>query len=431
MLKKLYSLFFLSILVVGLQTSFAQSPPEVLWYKFDETGSDSTQNFAVPGSGTAYAQFVGDQTMGPTGQFDAALIGSGSPANANNVNTGWIPDLGTSDWTISMWLSNMPAGTALNYLFGENTTNSWRCFYSGAAGEFGVLFRTAQIGGTDVTVPNVGPGPSVLTFVYDQTGPTVYSYINGVLVLTTPQAGPLNMTGGTGFFTVGGYNGSASGGLPAGSFMDEFRIYNRALDAAEVLATFNDPLPVEFTSFTASAFNSSVTLQWTTATEINNSGFEVERKGLGEFENVGFVPGFGTTSESKSYSFTDAGLQPGKYSYRLKQIDFDGTFQYSDVVEVEIAAPKEFSLEQNYPNPFNPSTNISFKLAVDSKVSLTVFNVLGEKVEQLLNGNLSAGTHKINFDASNLQSGVYFYKLNAVGIDGSDFTSVKKMSLTK
>ena len=152
---------------------------------------------------------------------------------------------------------------------------------------------------------------------------------------------------------------------------------------------------------------------------------------MGEFENVGFVPGFGTTSESKSYSFTDAGLQPGQYSYRLKQIDFDGTFQYSDVVEVEIAAPKEFSLEQNYPNPFNPSTNISFKLAVDSKVSLTVFNVLGEKVEQLLNGNLSAGTHKINFDASNLQSGVYFYKLNAVGIDGSDFTSVKKMSLTK
>ncbi len=426
MLKKLYIILFISVFVVGLQTSFAQSPPEVLWYKFDETGSDSTQNFAVPGSGTAYAQFVGDQTMGPSGQFGAALIGSGSPANANNVNTGWIPDLGTSDWTISMWLNNMPAGTALNYLFGENTTNSWRCFYSGAAGEYGVLFRTAQLGGTDVTVPNVGPGPSVLTFVYDQTGPTVYSYINGVLVLTTPQAGPLNMTGGSNFFTVGGYNGSTSGGLPAGSFMDEFRMYNRALDAAEVLATWGDPLPVEFTSFTASALNSGVILEWTTASEINNNGFEVERKGTGEFENIGFVSGNGTTSESKSYTFTDAGLQSGNYSYRLKQIDFDGSFSYSDVVEVEITAPAEFSLFQNYPNPFNPSTRITFTIPNAGYTTLKVFDVLGNEVASLLDKELAQGNYDINFNAANLTSGIYYYTLRT-----GNLVETKKMMLLK
>ncbi len=428
MLKKSYQLFFIFIFLVGLQQSFAQSPPEVLWYKFDETGSDSTQNLAVPGSGTSWAQVLGSLSMGPTGQFGDALVGSGNVSSTDYVNTGWIPDLGTSDWTISLWLSNLPAGTALNYLFGGTVAIGWRCFYSGAAGEYGVLMRLTGIGGSDITVPGVGPGPSVLTFVYDSSVPTVYAYINGVLTVTQPQAGALNMTGSDNM-KVGGYGTSA--GMPAGSLLDEFRFYNRALDAAEVAATWNDPLPVEFTSFTASALNSTVTLQWATATEINNNGFEVERKGSGEFEPIGFVPGFGTTSEPKSYSFIDAGLQPGSYSYRLKQIDFDGTYSYSDLVEVEIAAPAEFSLDQNYPNPFNPSTVISFKLAVDSKVSLTVFNILGEKVEQLLNGNLAAGTHKINFDASNLQSGVYFYKLNAAGVDGSEFTSVKKMSLTK
>ena len=407
--------------------------PEVLYYLFDETGGTATHNYAVPGSGYADALIVGDQTMGPTGQFGSALIGSGSPGNANNVNTGWVPDLGTSDWTISMWLNNLPPGTALNYLFGENTTNSWRCFYSGAAGEYGVLFRTAQIGGTDVTVPGVGPGPSVLTFVYDQTGPTVYSYINGVLVLTTPQAGPLNMTGGTGFFTVGGYNGSTSGGLPIGSFMDEFRFYNRALDAAEVAATWNISIvPVELTSFTASVTGNDVKLLWETATETNNSGFSIERKSEGsQYLEVGFVPGHGTTSEPMSYSFNDQNLRTGEYTYRLKQIDFDGTVNFSDEVSVDVIAPAEFSLDQNYPNPFNPSTKITFSLAADSKVSLKVFDVIGQEVASLINQDLSAGVHNYTFNATGINSGVYFYRIEATGINGTEFVDVKKMILVK
>jgi hypothetical protein len=191
-------------------------------------------------------------------------------------------------------------------------------------------------------------------------------------------------------------------------------------------------VPVELTSFAASINENDVTLNWSTATETNNMGFEVQRSSDGnEFANVGFVEGNGTTTEIQNYTFTDNNLEVGVYSYRLRQIDFDGTSELSDVVETEVLAPDVFSLAQNYPNPFNPSTMISFSLAVDSKVSLTVFDVLGQEVVNLVNGNLGAGTHEIDFNASNLNSGVYFYRVNATGVDGTNFTSVKKMMLTK
>jgi hypothetical protein len=324
----------------------------------------------------------------------------------------------------------MPAGTALNYLFGGTVAVGWRCFYSGAAGEYGVLHRLTGVGGTDITVPGVGPGPTVLTFVYDSSVPTVYAYKNGVLAVTQPQAGTLNVTG-TDQFKIGGYGTSA--GMPIGSFMDEFRFYDRALDAAEVAATWNISIvPVELTSFTASVTGSDVKLLWATASELNNSGFGIERKyANSEFMEVGFVPGFGTTSEPKSYSFSDQNLRSGVYSYRLKQIDFDGTFTYSDEVEVEVIAPASFSLDQNYPNPFNPSTRISFSLAVDSKVSLKVFDVLGQEVASLINQDLTQGVHTYDFNATGINSGVYFYKIEATGVNGNEFVDVKKMILVK
>jgi hypothetical protein len=404
--------------------------PEVLYYLFDETGGTTTQNYAVPGRGAAVANVNGGLTMGPTGQFGSALIGSGGSSSTDYVSNGWIPDLGTSDWTISLYLNNLPAGTALNYLFGGTVAVGWRCFYSGAAGEYGVLMRLTGVGGSDITVPGVGPGPSVLTFVYDSSGPTVYGYINGVLVVTMPQAGMLNVTG-TDEFKVGGYGTSA--GMPAGSFMDEFRFYDRALSAAEVAATWGISIvPVELTSFTASATGNDVKLLWQTATELNNSGFSVERKSAGsDYMEVGFVPGFGTTSEPKSYVFNDQNLRSGVYTYRLKQVDFDGTFTYSNEVEVEVIAPAEFSLDQNYPNPFNPSTKITFSLATDSRVSLKVFDVIGQEVASLINQDLTAGVHNIDFNAAGINSGVYFYRIEASGVNGAKFVDVKKMILVK
>ncbi|OGU71966.1 MAG: hypothetical protein A2V93_05855 [Ignavibacteria bacterium RBG_16_34_14] len=190
-------------------------------------------------------------------------------------------------------------------------------------------------------------------------------------------------------------------------------------------------IPVELTSFTANVISGNVNLNWQTATETNNYGFDIERRTEGqEFIKVGFVAGYGTTTETKSYTFVDNSVTSGSYTYRLKQVDLDGTFEYSNEVEVSLV-PAAYSLAQNYPNPFNPSTKIDFSLASDSKVTLKIFDVLGQEVITLINGNLSAGLHSQNFDAASLNSGVYFYTIEATGSDGTNFTSTKKMILTK
>ncbi len=205
-------------------------------------------------------------------------------------------------------------------------------------------------------------------------------------------------------------------------------------DLSQVFKLFGTAsvVPVELTSFIASVIGDQVELNWTTATELNNKGFEVQRSSSdNQFLTVGFVNGHGTTAQTQSYSFIDKNTVPGKYFYRLKQVDLDGSYEYSNIVEVEIISPSVFSLEQNYPNPFNPSTKISFSVAVDSKVDVTIFNVLGQEIASIFSGNISAGKHNINFDASNLNSGMYVYKMTANGNDGTNFSSIKKMMLTK
>ena len=190
-------------------------------------------------------------------------------------------------------------------------------------------------------------------------------------------------------------------------------------------------IPVELTSFTAVGSNGDVTLNWSTATEVNNKGFEVERKANGEFIKIAYIAGNGTTSEKHNYSFVDQGVGAGNYSYRLKQIDLDGTVSYSRTVEVDNNLPSVFELGQNYPNPFNPSTSVRVSLPVASKVTLKVFNTLGEEISTLVNATLDAGVHNVNFNAAGLNSGIYLYKIEANGIDGQSFTSIKKMILTK
>ncbi len=186
-------------------------------------------------------------------------------------------------------------------------------------------------------------------------------------------------------------------------------------------------IPVELSSFTATANENSVTLHWSTATETNNSGFSVERKTpLDErWIEIGFVPGFGTTTERMNYSFKDENLNMGSYSYRLKQIDFDGKTEYSEAIVVEVSSPEEFVLLQNYPNPFNPSTKIEFSLPAISNVSIDIYNVVGERVASLINHSLEAGFHSVDFDASSLSSGTYVYQLKANGQNGT-FVETKK-----
>ena len=190
--------------------------------------------------------------------------------------------------------------------------------------------------------------------------------------------------------------------------------------------------PVELTSFKASTVNGNVNLTWATATETNNKGFQVERKSAdGQYQNVAFVNGHGTTTQPEQYTYMDQNVAQGHYTYRLKQMDFDGSYKYSNAVEVDVTTPAVYSLDQNYPNPFNPTTKIDFSLANNSKVTLKVYDVLGRQIAELLNSNLTAGSHTVNFNASSIPSGVYFYRLEAKGNNGKDFTSIKKMILMK
>jgi hypothetical protein len=191
------------------------------------------------------------------------------------------------------------------------------------------------------------------------------------------------------------------------------------------------PLPVELNSFNAAVVSGDVHLEWTTSTEINNSGFEVERSDGGEFVNIGFIKGNGTTTEPHSYSFIDTKVRIGAYSYRLKQIDFNGAFTYSNIIETDITAPLAFTLSQNYPNPFNPSTIIEFAIPDDAKnVTLTIYNALGEKIAGLVNSSFEPGYYQYQWNAENYASGLYIYELRAESATDR-FVSIKKMLLMK
>lgn len=198
-------------------------------------------------------------------------------------------------------------------------------------------------------------------------------------------------------------------------------------NSAVMLYTENGGIPVELINFKARRVESEIILEWTTATETNNSGFEIERKKESDdWEKIGFVPGHGTTSEMQNYNFSDKPDQSGIYTYRLKQINYDGSFEYSDEINIEFVALIEFSLEQNYPNPFNPITTIRYSIAEREFVTLQIFNSLGEMVIKLINEEKEAGVYESTFNASNLPSGVYFYCLKA-----GDFTQTKKLLLLK
>ncbi len=192
--------------------------------------------------------------------------------------------------------------------------------------------------------------------------------------------------------------------------------------------TFGDQfIPVELTGFTAVQNGTEILLNWVTATEINNQGFEVQRSGGGsDFVNVGYVEGNGTTSETNRYSFVDSSPLTGKSYYRIKQLDYDGKFEFSKIIEFDFISPGTYKLEQNFPNPFNPSTTIKYQVIENGLVTLRIFDMLGREVTTLVNENITPGSYSVNFNASGLTSGVYIYQLRA-----GNYVSTHKMVLLK
>ena len=187
--------------------------------------------------------------------------------------------------------------------------------------------------------------------------------------------------------------------------------------------------PVELSSFTSIIRANTVDLNWTTSSEINNSHFEVERL---ENENIvwkkiGSVAGNGNSTINHQYGYTDAGLLPGNYKYRLKQIDYNGNFEYFNLTtEINISTPEKYSLSQNFPNPFNPTTSIQFSIPVDGNINIQIFDMAGKEVMTLLNEQKPAGQYSVQVNGNNLSSGIYYYKIKA-----GNFSAIKKMTLIK
>ena len=197
--------------------------------------------------------------------------------------------------------------------------------------------------------------------------------------------------------------------------------------ANHVADQFFQIVPVELTSFTSLVYDNNIQLNWQTATETNNQGFEVYRNG----NKIAFVEGKGTTIETQDYTFVDKNLQSGIYNYRLKQIDLDGTQEVVGELTVNLSLPEQFSLEQNYPNPFNPSTTIKYSIPASEFVTLKIYDVLGNEVASLVNEEKPAGTYEVEFNShsdegQNLSSGFYFYKMQA-----GSYTQTKKLILMK
>ncbi|MEJ5304281.1 MAG: carboxypeptidase regulatory-like domain-containing protein, partial [Bacteroidales bacterium] len=233
LLKNKSGTLLLAMLMLSLSL-WSQNVPELVYYKFDAAGA-TVQNQASSPVGTNPAQVLG-LAIGGTGQFGMGLQGNGGSSSSNYVNTGWATNLGTGPWTISFYINGADNSTTLYYLWGDNTANSFRCFTGGVAGAGNCIIRGGGL--PDLIVSGIAPGPTVVHYVYD--GTNLKGYKNGVEVASV-AANAANING-TSPFKVGGY--STSTGMNAGSIMDEFRVYNRALSATEISQTWNQSLPL-------------------------------------------------------------------------------------------------------------------------------------------------------------------------------------------
>jgi len=350
------------------------------------TGITNTRIFALAASGT---------------NLYAGTFGGGVFLSTNN-GTNWTPiNVGLTNTSVNTLLvsdANIFAGTEDGIFLSTNNGSSWT---SASFGLTNTFIHALAISGT-----NLYAGTEDGVFHSTNNGANWTAINSG---LTNPTIFALTVYG-TNLFA--GSNGNG--------------VWIRPIDIV---------VPVELVSFSASTNGNNVSLNWSTATETNNSGFSIERKQVfsqqstvsnKEWFELAFVNGNGTTTKTQSYSFNDNNLTSGKYLYRLKQIDFDGTFEYSNEVEVIINVPDKFELSQNYPNPFNPSTKIKYQIATSNIVNLKIYDVLGNEVASLVNEVQPAGNYELTFDASLLSSGTYFYKLQA-----GSLVETKKMLLLK
>jgi hypothetical protein len=313
---------FIILLTAAGAYSQTYNVPEILYYKFN-AGTTTTPNYAVPGRGFANAQIL-SQVIGPNGQFDSALVGTGGTGASTYTNTGWVMNIGTSSWTISFWINNYTT-TSTCYLFGNDFNSSFRCFGKGAAGTTGVRLDGNGSTFAEIDLTNVLPGPGVVHFVYDSASAMLKGYVNGVFQRQVQQQ-PLNLTANV-EFKVGSYY--TNSGLPAGTLMDEFRFYSRALDSVEVANTWNHTLPhivtgIQNTGSIAGTyslkqnypnpFNPATTINFTIpkAGNVKLAVYDMLGKEIQSIVNTNLNKG------SYTATFDGSALSSGIYFYRLE-----------------------------------------------------------------------------------------------------------------
>jgi hypothetical protein len=341
----------------------------------------------------------------------------------NPVNNG-LTNLNIYSLAISG--NNIFAGTLSGIFLSTNNGSSWNDI-----GLTGLLVYSLAISGCNIFAGTWGDG----IFLSTDNGSSWNEVNNGLmnLIINSLAISGTNIfasTWGDGvFFSTD--NGSSWNVISTG--LTNLFVLPLAINEDYIFAgmwggciwrrPLNEFIPVELVSFVANVQpDCTIMLNWETATEINNKGFEIQRSNGGEFEPIAFVNGNGTITEVQAYSYLDRDVKGGTYSYRLKQVDFDGTFKYSKVVNVDVTTPAVYTLGQNYPNPFNSSTTIRYSIPNQSKVIIKVFDILGKEIGILVNEEKPAGNYEIDFNASELPSGVYFYQLKA-----GDFVETKKM----
>lgn len=341
--------------------------------------------------------------------------------STNGIAVGSSGTILTTSNSGSSWTDKTSVSGTTNWLSGVSLYSS-----SGVAcGESGIILKTTDAGASWNSQTSNTTSWLVGISLTDANNGTIARDAGGILRTINGGSTWTTQTNGT-LYALNGISFSGSDvGVAVG--------YDGV-----IIRTTNGSLPVELISFNANVGANSVLLNWETATEVNNYGFEIHRLALNNWEKIGFVNGNGNSNSLKKYFYNDFSMPSGKVQYRLKQIDFDGQFDYSDVITVDVSHPSNFVLHQNYPNPFNPITTMKFTIpfvetqhAASQLVTLKVYNVLGKEIATLVNEAKSPGNYEIIFNvetlhATSLSSGVYFYTIKA-----GNFLETKKMALMK
>jgi hypothetical protein len=412
------------------QTSFMLAQSLWLEEDFDFSGNLSANGWSVSsGAGTNPISTTSGLTYS---DYPSSGIGNAALVDADGEDVYKTFSSQTSGNVYASFLINVNSSGSVYFLYFSNSSgNTFRgrlFILNDDTGEFEIGLSQSSASEQGITDNNYTFNTTYLLILK-------YSFIDGtsndevglyVVESGVPNSEPSSLTLGPfiglDVSEIGALGLRQASGYPT-VIVDGIRISDAWSQA---------PLPVELTSFSASITAAGVKLNWRTETEVNNYGFEIERNRSeamnqeSKWQKIGFVEGYGNSNSIKEYQYVDKNISAGNYSYRLKQIDNNGAFTFSNMINVKIDVPLNYELSQNYPNPFNPTTTIKFTIQNEGYVRLNIFNILGEKVKTLLNEIKTAGTYTINFDANGMSGGIYFYKL-----DVNNFSRVMKMSLVK